>query len=532
RSRGYSGELGAYRQAEVDRLTGRILEMNGGLGNRRTDIQNHLAREELRYPGWLGRFGGLLEGGGHVPILEGSGRNERLLLVPENSLPPPPVQEPAPPLVIFMRTASERPALPSAGSEANESFPPPPAAAEASTARPRSLPPLALGQTPHYFAVEADANFGENGGTLNLTAIPEGQVTWVIGRDHFPFLSTEARRVVSRNHLEVRRDESGRYWIRDVSAMGRQRPWPLGWQNNHGTFYTVPAEPQPSGPASRRWLRVPSDQFLALEHIESLGLGDFKDPIVLAPRPAPAPAVLETLQIDASIRPTLTELPVSLAVGQRRQLNGLLLIRSTSGSTFHLGGSGNSELQITRSLGDRAGQIESTHASMNPIVGEIGETTHLIVTENGQSQAYRLSFDDPELPAAHLPNIGLEFHGNRRSLRFRAAEAELVFGKNSQPEVFQAQWISRRHFSLRVVSHLGQPRYLITADSRFGLVVGNRFLRPTESALLYSGDWDLGFSMNGTPAAVDGPLRLNLPPIESVFPEWRTEALAAGHDRG
>ncbi|HKY62749.1 MAG TPA: hypothetical protein VJR29_04950 [bacterium] len=532
RRRGHSGELGAYRQAEVERLTGRILEMNGGLGNRRTAVQNHLAREELRYPGWLGRFGGLLEGGGHVPILEGSGRHERLLLVPENSLPPPPAPEPAPPTVIFMRTASERPALPSAGSAANESFPPPPVEAEASSARPRSLPPLALDPTPHYFAVEADANFGENGGTLNLTAIPEGQVTWVIGRDHFPFLSAQARRVVSRSHLEIRRDESGRLWVRDLSAIGRQHLWPLGWQNKHGTFYAAPAGPPPNGPANRRWLRVPSDQFLALENIEALGLGDFENPVVLGLRPTPAPAVLETLPIDASIPPALTELPVSLAVGQRRQLNGLLLIRSTSGSTFHLGGSGNSELQITRSVGDRAGQMESTHASMNPIVGEIGETTRVIVTENGRSQEYRLSFDDPELPAAHLPQIGLEFHGNRGNFRFRATEAELAFGKNSQPELFQAQWISRRHFSLRVVSHLGQPRYLLTADSRFGLMIGSRLLRPTESALLYAGDWELGFCMNGTSTAVDGPLRLSLPPIDSVFPEWRTQPLAAGHDRG
>lgn len=90
---GFGTELGPYRRAEVQRLTGRILEMQSGLTEHRAAIEGHLSREEAHYPGWLEQFGALLERGGHVPILEGSGRGQRLVLLPETALPARPTAE-------------------------------------------------------------------------------------------------------------------------------------------------------------------------------------------------------------------------------------------------------------------------------------------------------------------------------------------------------------------------------------------------------------------------------------------------------
>jgi hypothetical protein len=130
-----------------------------------------------------------------------------------------------------------------------------------------------------------------------------------------------------------------------------------------------------------------------------------------------------------------------------------------------------------------------------------------------------------------LPQIQLQYSGGELDLRFRSTEASLDFGRNHQPQLFSATYISRSHFRLTIMADQGQPRYLLLVEAPHGLAVGGRLFPHGSRLAMFAGMHELMFPMDSAGRALDGPVLLQLPPIEGSFMEWNTGPLAANHDR-
>jgi hypothetical protein len=485
--------LGPNRALRVAELGARMIEHNPRLAEHREWLQRRIAREELHFPGSLERYFMALMMG-QVPTRIGIGYRARLGMLAPGNLPPVPVA-PQPPVAVILL---ERPAAPQIQAEVET-----PATAGTAETAPSQRPPLEVQETPFRLRVQASAQHvkPEDYHYIPLPSLEFGQDPIVLGRGDFPFLSREDACVLSRSHFELRRSADGYLEVRNLSRSS----WGGITLEGHGS---VAVWPETQVIDSERWT--------SFNHLQTLLLGNQFEPIIV--------------RLDREYTPQR----VSLEPGARANLNGAQLIRSEKDSLFRILVFGDMEVGIQRSIGDNAFQMRRFVAGDNPLAGEIGEVILLDVTREGQRREYRIFLDTPDRPADWLPQVLLQYHqgGQQLRLQFRSTEAQLAFGKAFQPELFSAQWISRRHFTLRVVSHLGQPRYLLTADSRFGLLWGGQRLQPNQSALLHSGIHELGFLMNEQSTAVDGPLLLHLPPIEGVFPEWGVEPLAQGHDRG
>lgn len=531
---GYSAELGPYRRAEVQRLTGRILEMHSGLGERRGAIENHLAREEARYPGWLEQFGAILERGGHVPILEGQGRNQRLLLVPEASLPPPISQivvEENPAMVMTMTPASEDPVQTNGQRQfASGLIRTPPSATISEPEAPAlanplapvgQLPPLITPPTNYYLRVEPEVQRngvplpfnGDPLGFLNLRATSLGENIWIVGREHFPFLFPASSRAVRRSHFMIRRDAEGNFSIRDL-------PSPTSATmdvQHHGTFQAL----------NNTLTSIPSnvDSPLPLhrgdpdETVRHFAIGNDAEPIVLS--------LHELTSLDphgagvTPVEPSFVSHELVLPAGGSQRIGNLLVTRAENGTTFHLAGEPHQQIQITRSSDNDTQVTEIVNGDENPLIGQLGGTTRLVVSDPRirRSRVFELRLGGP----LNVAPAALEYYGMNSTFAFNES-GEIAFGRSHQPSIFIVRTISNDHFRVRRVvnSETQGVSYTIAVQARYGMQINGTHYNPGAEVPLSPGTCELGFYIPGIHPEESGPHptgdpALGLVSVESSF---------------
>jgi len=506
--------LGAYRAPRVTQLVDSMISRNGGLAPQRETLIRWLGREEYYNPGTLERFSAAQEAN-YMPILEGSGRSLRLRLLAPDRLPAisaapaaPATPPPQAPLVqervrVVIWERDRRPLLP-----ANTTVETPSNQVASSPSEVEvSQPPIALEDSPFFFEVLDNLQEQERGGAIEFGDLRpiEGENSRILGRNNFGFLSPELQRTISRSHLEVTYSPDGTLLVRNLS---RVRGFGEDGTRSHGSWYQ----------RDNQWYPIPSDEPVTLLASDRLAIGGSGG---------------EAVQFE--LRPNITP-PLSLVtLGPRGVLRfgGMTVIRSGEGSLFRMGGPGGIPVEVTRSLGSEAGRPQFTASLDHPVIlGEIGEEVTVAIGEGAARRTYRMRLDASDRPASWIPTIDLNYGGTDHSARLTAVQGGVNFGRAHQPELFGAPFISRNHFRIQVITQNGHPRYGLTVDSPYGLIVAGN-LEPHGSRLaLHAGFYQFGFPMDNSGRGIASPFNIRLPPIEGVFEEWGTGPLVPHHDRG
>lgn len=505
---GYAGQLGPHRQAQLEGLIPELVTREPSLAGRESLLTRLLAQGEIRHPGTLARYRqGLAEG--RIPQLFAAERRYFLRLAPPEEIPTrmvaapppevvPPAPEPARPvLIIWEREPILR--LP-ASTEG-------PATSETITTRsdaPEAPLPVALEESPIRMEVKVTSEEGETNGVIDFDGLrAESELgPRILGREDFPFLPPELRRTLSRHHLELSLGDNGEILVRNLS---RSRVMGAHETNIHGSWYYRDGE----------WHPIPSETAIPLRADDAISLGNFYEPVWFQVRN-------DRSQMNSR---------VNLGPSGRLRLGELRLVRSGEDSVFRLLGSGDTPIEVTRSFGSEAGQRRSYRATDNPVIGEIGETVVVSIGEGESRRSYRLVLDSPDRPAANLPEIGISYSNQGWSGRFRATEGRIDFGRNYQPRLFTARFISRSHFSIGITAHEGHPRYVLFVEAPHGIAIEGRHFPRGQSVGMLAGFYEMAFPMDNTGQTFDAPFQLRLPPIEGTFSEWRTGPLLPNHDR-
>lgn len=504
RTLGYGGQLGAHRLARLQELVPELIAREPRLAGREALLTRLLARGEARQPGTLERYRqGIAEG--RVPQLFLRGRRSLLRLADPSEIPrsvetpmpasSTPAAEPSRPVfIIWERQPILR--LP-ANTEVQR-------ASRSSETLETASRPVALEDSPFRLVVEAQPESGETSGIIEFSELNSDAENGrrILGRSDFRFLSQELRRTLSRAHLEFSIGEDGGLFVRQLGpgqALGPEA------SDFHGSWVLREGE----------WLPIPRETSLALGGEERIAMGSRMEPV--------------QLQVLPNLSPPLSR--VSLSPGGRLSFGNFRLIRTGEESIFRLAGPGETPIEVIRSLGSDSGQPRSYRATDNPVIGEIGEEVFVRIGEREEQRSYRLFLDSPDRPSSTLPEIALQYSGNDWSGRFRATEATLDFGRIHQNQLFTAPFISRNHFSIRIGSHEGHPRYFLFVEAPHGLAIGSQHFSHGSRLVLMSGYYQLAFPMDNGGRAYDAPFQMHLPPIEGSFVEWRADPLLAGHDR-
>lgn len=461
-----------------------------------------------------------------------------------------PPSESAPPLPLEIsdgEIAGEMPRLASPAASVEGALPSP---ATAATSTPLSAVETRPGGFPaadrHFFRVYLEETPGQGVSDAGYLVLndpergPAGEETYTVTRGHFDFLPPSVRRIISRRHFQIQKGPDGNWRIRDLS-----RSAPAGSETrtdlkteSFGTWLYSRSE---SGTA-QKWVMLNPAEALPIRDRDVLILGrpddglnmEFRTPDAGAPPPPRTgenPAdVSETLPLPVDVGFTRIALPP----GGRHRLNGLVLVRDREHSMYRLTGPGGIRLEVARPQAEaRSNRLRAFSATDNPEIGEIGESV-LIRSESrsGERHEYRLTLDDPEGRGSRLPNVALEYGGQTWTRMFRASSPRLNFGKNYDSGFAAGgrQWISRQHFILELVDVLGQPRYRLTSQSRFGLRINGETMPQGAQTDLPSGTYRLEFLKQSNEEVYDHPASLTLPPLEIAFPEWGLQLLS-NHDR-
>ncbi len=500
--------LGPYRLGRVPQVADLMIGRNGSLAEHRETLIRYLGREEYYNPGTLDRFAAAQESN-YMPILTGSGPSLRLRMLAPNRIPAgsaasvsdappnPPPQDRYHVLIWERDRVLRLPASTSAETPLQQ-------ASSATVEEPHL--PVALEDSPFVFEVARDAAASESNGLINfkdLTPI-EGGNSRILGRSNFRFLSSELQRTISRAHLEVFA-EDGAVLVRNMSRLQ------VAGEHNtgaHGSWIL----------RDNNWQPIPSDRPMSLMPGDEIAIGNRME--------------LVRFQMRPNATPPLSL--VTLGPGGQLRFGGMTVVRSGEGSRFRMGGPGGIPVTLTRSLGPEAGRPQVTPSLDHPLIlGEIGEEVHVTIGEGASRRTYLLRLNAPDRPAAWLPTVDLRYAGTDGQAHFTATQGEVSFGKLHQPELFQAPYISRNHFDLKIISQNGHPRYGLTVNSKFGLFVHGSLMPQGTRLALHAGHYIFGFPMdNSGRSETASPLNLRLPPIDGVFEEWNAGPLVPNHDRG